>query len=131
MKRRFLYGILLTALAVNLFFGAEAYFSNVQAAEKDEAYPNLKLFGVVLDRIRQEYVDGDKLSYQDLIHGALKGMLSTLDPHSEFMEPAKYDDLKKDTRANSAAWASWSPSRTIPSPWSLHGRHARVLRPAF
>jgi carboxyl-terminal processing protease len=98
MKRRFLYGILLAALAVNLFFGAEAYFANVQAAEKDEAYPNLKLFGVVLDRIRQEYVDGDKLSYQDLIHGALKGMLSTLDPHSEFMEPAKYDDLKKDTQ---------------------------------
>ena len=98
MKRRFLYGILLAALAVNLFFGAEAYFANVQAAEKDEAYPNLKLFGVVLDRIRQEYVDGDKLSYQDLIHGALKGMLSTLDPHSEFMEPTKYDDLKKDTQ---------------------------------
>ncbi|HKX62815.1 MAG TPA: S41 family peptidase [Verrucomicrobiae bacterium] len=98
MKRRFLYGVLLAALAINLFFGAEAYFSNVQAAEKDEAYPNLKLFGVVLDRIRQEYVDGDKLSYQDLIHGALKGMLSTLDPHSEFMEPAKYDDLKKDTQ---------------------------------
>lgn len=98
MKRRLLYGILFTALSVNLFLGAHAYFANVQAAEKDEAYPNLKLFGVVLDRIRQEYVDGDKLSYQDLIHGALKGMLSTLDPHSEFMEPAKYDDLKKDTQ---------------------------------
>jgi carboxyl-terminal processing protease len=98
MKRRLLYGLLLTALAVNLFLGAQAYFANVQAAEKDEAYPNLKLFGVVLDRIRQEYVDGDKLSYQDLIHGALKGMLNTLDPHSEFMEPSKYDDLKKDTQ---------------------------------
>ncbi len=98
MRRRLLYGILLTALAVNLFLGAKAYSENVQAAEKDEAYPNLKLFGVVLDRIRQEYVDGDKLSYQDLIHGALRGMLSTLDPHSEFMEPTKYDDLKKDTQ---------------------------------
>ncbi len=98
MKRRLLYGALLAALSINLFLGAQAYFSNVQAAEKDEAYPNLKLFGVVLDRIRQEYVDGDKLSYQDLIHGALKGMLSTLDPHSEFMEPSKYDDLKKDTQ---------------------------------
>jgi carboxyl-terminal processing protease len=98
MKRRLLYGVFLTALSVNLFLGAQAYFANVQAAEKDEAYPNLKLFGVVLDRIRQEYVDGDKLSYQELIHGALKGMLSTLDPHSEFMVPTKYDDLKKDTQ---------------------------------
>ena len=38
------------------------------------------------------------LTYQELIYAALKGMLSTLDPHSEFMEPVKYDDLKKDTQ---------------------------------
>ncbi len=44
-----------------------------------------------------EYVDGDKLTYQELIHGALKGMLGTLDPHSEFMDPTKFDELKKDT----------------------------------
>lgn len=98
MKRRFFYGLLLGVLAVNLFFGAETYFASVQAAEKDDALPNLRLFSTVLDRVRQEYVDGDKLTYQDLIHGALKGMLNTLDPHSEFMESSKYDDLKKDTQ---------------------------------
>ncbi len=98
MKRRVFYGMLVGVLAVNLFVGAQVYFSNVQAAEKDDALPNLRLFSTVLDRVRQEYVDGEKLSYQDLIHGALKGMLSTLDPHSEFMEPVKYDDLKKDTQ---------------------------------
>jgi len=90
--------MLVGVLSVNLFVGAQVYFSNVQAAEKDDALPNLRLFNVVLDRVRQEYVDGDKLSYQDLIHGALKGMLNSLDPHSEFMEPLKYDDLKKDTQ---------------------------------
>ena len=98
MKRRVFYGVLVGVLAVNLFVGAQVYFSNVQAAEKDDALPNLRLFSTVLDRVRQEYVDGEKLSYQELIHGALKGMLSTLDPHSEFMEPVKYDDLKKDTQ---------------------------------
>ena len=98
MKRRVLYGILLGALAVNLFVGAQIYFANVQAAEKDDALPNLRLFSTVLDRVRQEYVDGEKLTYQELIHGALKGMLNTLDPHSEFMEVSKYDDLKKDTQ---------------------------------
>jgi len=98
MKRRFLYGVLLGVLGVNLFFGAQTYLTNVKAAEKDDALPNLRLFSTVLDRVRQEYVDGDKLSYQELIHGALKGMLNTLDPHSEFMEPVKYDDLKKDTQ---------------------------------
>jgi len=83
---------------LNLLAGIRIYFSSVQAAEKDEAYPNLKLFSVVLDRVRSEYVDGGKLTYQELIYAALKGMLGTLDPHSEFMEPIKYDELKKDTQ---------------------------------
>src|SRR4030095_5343403 len=98
MKRRLLYGTLLVVLGMNLMVGLRIYFSSVQAAEKDDAYPNLKLFSVVLDRVRTEYVDGNKLTYQELIHAALKGMLSTLDPHSEFIGPIKYDDLKKDTQ---------------------------------
>ncbi len=98
MTKRFLYGILLGILGLTLFHGGQIYLSSSHAAEKDDAYPNLKLFTSVLDKVRQEYVDGDKLTYQDLIHGALKGMLSTLDPHSEFMEPPKYDELKKDTQ---------------------------------
>jgi carboxyl-terminal processing protease len=98
MRRRFFYGALMAALALNLFAGAQIYFSSVHGAEKDEAYPNLKLFSVVLERVRNDYVDGGKLTYQELIHGALKGMLNTLDPHSEFMEASKYDELKKDTQ---------------------------------
>src|ERR1043165_2289232 len=98
MKRRILYGALVGLLGANIFIGAQIYFSSVQGAEKDDAYPQLKLFSIVLDRVRNDYVDGGKLSYQDLIHGALKGMLNTLDPHSEFMEPIKYDELKKDTQ---------------------------------
>src|SRR5205809_7705301 len=98
MKRRILYGALVALLGANLFVGAQIYFSSVQGAEKEDPYPQLKLFSIVLDRVRNDYVDGGKLSYQDLIHGALKGMLNTLDPHSEFMEPIKYDELKKDTQ---------------------------------
>lgn len=98
MKRRLFYGLLLGALSVNLFLGAQVYFSNVQAAEKDDAHPNIKLFMTVLDKVRQDYVDGDKLTYQKLIHDAMKGMLSNLDPHSEFMDLSKYKDLKDDTQ---------------------------------
>src|SRR5882762_11297678 len=98
MKRRLLYGALLLVLGLNLLVGIRIYVSSVGAAEKHEAYPNLKLFSLVLDRVRNEYVDGGKLTYQELIYAALKGMLGTLDPHSEFMEPIKYDDLKKDTQ---------------------------------
>ncbi len=97
MKRKFFYGLLFAALAFNLLVGTQVYFQTVGAAEKDDPYPNLKLFSVVLERVRQDYVDGDKVTYQDLIQGAMKGMLNTLDPHSEFMEATKYDELKKDT----------------------------------
>src|SRR3989440_8496276 len=98
MKRRILYGALVALLGANLFVGAQIYFSSGQGAEKEDPYPQMKLFSIVVDRVRNDYVDGGKLTYQDLIHGALKGMLNTLDPHSEFMEPSKFDELKKDTQ---------------------------------
>ena len=97
MKRRILFGFLIAVLGVNLFFGAQVYIYTAHASQKDDPYENYKLLADVLEKVRQEYVDGDKLTYQDLIHGALKGMLGTLDPHSEFMDQAKFDELKKDT----------------------------------
>jgi carboxyl-terminal processing protease len=97
MKRRILFGFLIAVLGVNLFFGAQIYIYSARASQKDDPYENYKLLADVLEKVRQEYVDGDKLTYQDLIHGALKGMLSTLDPHSEFMDQAKFEELKKDT----------------------------------
>lgn len=98
MKRRLLYSVLVVGLALNFLAGAQIYFSSLHGAEKDEVYSNIRLFSTVLEKVRQDYVDGDKLTYQELIYGALKGMLNTLDPHSEFMDPAKYDELKKDTQ---------------------------------
>ncbi|HAM72656.1 MAG TPA: carboxyl-terminal protease [Verrucomicrobiales bacterium] len=98
MKRRLLYGTLLTLLALNILVGAQIYLHGATAAaEGDDPYTSLKLFTTVLERVRSEYVDNSKLSYKDLVHAALKGMLSTLDPHSEFMDPPKYQDLKNDT----------------------------------
>ncbi|HEY3861717.1 MAG TPA: S41 family peptidase [Verrucomicrobiae bacterium] len=97
MNRRIFYGFLVAALGINLFFGAQIYLNTAQAAPKDDPYQNYKLLADVLEKVRQEYVDGDKLTYQDLIHGALKGMLNTLDPHSEFMDPEQFEELKKET----------------------------------
>lgn len=99
MKRRIIYGLLTVLLGANLLIGARIYVRSAQAAgEKDSAYPNLELFSFVMEKVRKDYVDGKKLTYQDLVYGALKGMISTLDPHSEFMEPVKYDELQKDTQ---------------------------------
>src|SRR5437879_4143762 len=57
----------------------------------------MELFTRVLERVRRDYVDGDKLTYKELVYSALKGMLNSLDPHSEFMDAEKYNELKNDT----------------------------------
>ena len=98
MKRRLIYGLVTVVLTVNLLIGARIYLSSAQAAEKDSAYPSMELFSYVMEKVRKDYVDGQKLTYQDLVYAALKGMISTLDPHSEFMEPEKYKELQNDTQ---------------------------------
>lgn len=98
MKRRVIYGAVVVVLTVNLLIGARIYVTTAQAAEKDSPYPSLELFSFVLEKVRKDYVDGQNLTYQDLVYGALKGMLNTLDPHSEFMEADKYKELQNDTQ---------------------------------
>jgi carboxyl-terminal processing protease len=97
MKRRLIFSVVVLGLGVNLFFGAQVFVRAAETAGKNDIYRNLRLFSLVLERVRQDYVEGEDLTYQDLVFGALKGMLNTLDPHSEFLEPRKYDDFKDDT----------------------------------
>ncbi len=61
----------------------------------DEIYSDLSLFGEVFDRIRAEYVEAP--DEKKLIHAALQGMLTSLDPHSGYMEPVDYADVQEDT----------------------------------
>ena len=98
MKRRVIYGVVALALIANLLIGVRIYSSSAQTVEKDSPYTSLELFSFVLEKVRKEYVDGKDLTYQELVYGALKGMLNTLDPHSEFMEPVKYKELQDDTQ---------------------------------
>ena len=98
MKRRLIYGLVMVVLALNLTLGAKVYLTTAEAAEKDSPYQNLELFSYVLEKVRRDYVDGTNLTYQDLVYGALKGMVGTLDPHSEFLDPEKYNELKSDTQ---------------------------------
>lgn len=100
MKRRLIFGFVAAVLAVNLFIGARVYSSSTENTEKDSVYPNMKLFSEVMEKVRRDYVDGTNLTYQDLVYGALKGMVNELDPHSEFLDPDKYKDLQSDTEGH-------------------------------
>lgn len=97
MKRRLVFIFVAVALMANLVIGAIVYTNTLPVAQKDSPYPNLKLFSTVMEKVRQDYVDGDDLTYQDLVYGALKGMIGKLDPHSEFLDPEKYKELQTDT----------------------------------
>lgn len=60
-----------------------------------ERYENLELFQKVLHFIETNYVDPVK--NKELIYGAIKGMLETLDPHSNLMVAEAFRDMKIDT----------------------------------
>ena len=65
--------------------------------EKESGYEQIKLFTRVLEIVRQNYADSDKVNYDSLIGDALEGMLAGLDPHSQFMQRPIFEQLKRST----------------------------------
>ncbi len=63
---------------------------------EDDAYEELKVFTEAISIIKKNYVEEPKT--KDLIYGAMKGMLSILDPHSAFMTPEQYKEMQVDTK---------------------------------
>ena len=69
--------------------------SGAEKKQKNDLFRQVELFSDALAIIQTDYVD--EVKPKDLIYGALKGMLSSLDPHSQFMDPDTYNELKVDT----------------------------------
>tara|TARA_A100001011_G_C14279333_1_gene830839 strand:- start:97 stop:1440 length:1344 start_codon:yes stop_codon:yes gene_type:complete len=63
---------------------------------KNQVYQQLNLFGEVFDRIRSGYVED--VNSTDLISAAIRGMLTSLDPHSGYMPPESFEDMQVDTK---------------------------------
>lgn len=61
-----------------------------------ESYEELKTFSEVLSQVQRNYVDETKV--KDLVQGAIRGMLSTLDPHSAYMTPEMYKEMQVETK---------------------------------
>ena len=84
-------------LGMNLVIAARIYSETASKGEKENPYAQLELFTKVMEVIRKDYVDKEKVGYKELTYGALRGLLTSLDPHSQFMEPEGYKDMKEDT----------------------------------
>ncbi len=73
--------------------------SAADTAKDNGVYSCLTIFTRVLQLVRQDYVDEEKVDYRALTYNALRGMLGGLDPHSQFMEPDGFKDMQDDTRS--------------------------------
>lgn len=85
---------MVAALAAGFLLGALLQPA-ARAGARSVTYENLGVFTRVLSYIQNNYVE--EVDPASLIHGAIRGMLATLDAHSEFMAPEEYEEMKIDT----------------------------------
>jgi carboxyl-terminal processing protease len=88
--------VVLLLLAVISGGSAIIWLQSPRPAQAQTAYAELQLFTDVLSIVRRSYVE--EVSVKDLVYGAIDGMLASLDPHSGFMPPEIYKEMKIDTR---------------------------------
>lgn len=90
--------ILAVVFTVMVFALPGASFAQSDQSEESDAlelYRQLELFGQVFDRIRAEYVEAPDDT--ELIRAAIQGMLTSLDPHSAYLDPESFSDVREDT----------------------------------
>ncbi len=88
----FLGPILLLVLLVGILIGK----GWEHTSHATETYEELKTFSEVLTQIQKHYVEDVK--GKDLVLGAIRGMLATLDPHSAYMTPDMYKEIQVETK---------------------------------
>jgi len=89
-------GVILGAAATVAAPEALSYLSPAARAAAADTYRQLNLFGDVFDKIRNDYVE--KPDEAKLIEAAINGMLSSLDPHSSYMDAKAFKDMQVQTK---------------------------------
>jgi len=84
-------GVCLTLLVA----GPQQLATAARAAVESGTYSKLNLFGDVFERVRTDYVE--KPDDSKLMEGAINGMISSLDPHSRYMNAKGWNDMQETT----------------------------------
>ena len=89
---------LLVATSMFLTLGASAYAADPDSGPTNTADTEkmLELFGDVFSKVKKDYVE--PVSDKDLIEAALNGMLTSLDPHSSYLNEKAFDEMKIQTK---------------------------------
>lgn len=93
-RRRWLYLLLMVTMFLGIGIVLEKGWERTGHAS--ETYEELRTFSEVLTQVQKHYVDETKV--KDLVQGAIRGMLSTLDPHSAYMTPDMYKEMQVETK---------------------------------
>ena len=67
---------------------------NVHSSEVD-VYQKIDLFGEVLEKINEEYVD--EINQSESMDSAINGLLQSLDPYSAYMSPETFREMETET----------------------------------
>jgi len=99
MKKRLIQSLLILFGLFGTAIGLRVFRAVGEEGKTDSGYSSIAVFARSLQLIRQDYVDEKKVSYEALTHAAVRGMLNTLDPHSQFMEPTDFKGMQDDTNS--------------------------------
>lgn len=86
----------ITLSSIVCWIALTAFQRNIQAGDSNKVYEQLKVFSDVLEIIQDKYVD--EIDEEKLVQSAIKGMVQSLDPHSDFLLLEDFEDLKIDTQ---------------------------------
>ena len=83
------------------------FFINISygyANNSDELYRKIDLFGEVLEKIKDEYVD--EIDQSNVMDSAINGVLQSLDPYSAYMSPSTFKNMQTETKGEFAYFYS-------------------------
>ena len=84
-------------IAASVWAAPEGTKTNSATQPEEGRYRSALLFANVVELIRDEYLDIEKTDYDKMTYAALRGLLSSLDPHSQFLDPENYKLIRTET----------------------------------
>ena len=72
-----------------------SFFSSVALSSESDIYKKIDLFGEVLEKINEEYVD--EINQSESMDSAINGLLQSLDPYSSYLSPDNFQEMQTET----------------------------------